>query len=208
MSWHFNDRTAKPPRQRDNPSPEENYERPARSKLQKIFRAAAAARKPPPAAGKSGKIDPHVEKNCSGRVFLASKAKDYRRGQMAVFSRNLAKDVLVLNPDHASAGCDSYFALFASLGPAAQSMPQPGRLSCCAAMKMNATQNDCGKQMPKSQQDRSCCDICFVALDLFVSPAAPLPKPSAVDELFAVYTVRDCSGSERRPIPPPRAPVV
>ena len=100
-------------------------------------------------------------------------------------------------------------ALFASLGPLAQplqsALPLPGRSDCCA--KMNEPQNDCGKQAPKSKQDRQCCATCVIGLGLFIAGATPLATTQPGDESFPLYRLQERSRSERPPTPPPRLSV-
>ena len=81
---------------------------------------------------------------------------------------------------------------------------RPVKADCCDRMHMGDNQHDCGKQGPKSTQDRQCCAACAIGLTLFLSPAKPFfYRPSTVNS-FASYLGLEPSRSDRPPVPPPR----
>src|ERR1700741_2516470 len=96
----------------------------------------------------------------------------------------------------------SLLSLFTPVTPAVT--VRPAKADCCARMNMGDDQNDCGKQAPKSTQDRQCCAACAIGLTLFLSPAKPFFYPPLTGNLFASYFAVEHSRSDRPPVPPPR----
>jgi hypothetical protein len=96
-------------------------------------------------------------------------------------------------------------ALVAAVIPA-QAAPSPvGEAGCCAKLKMEAQQNDCGGHAPKSDQEEDCCAVC-VPCAVILSPATrPFVYPPTGEESFATLSIREHVRSYRPPVPPPRA---
>jgi hypothetical protein len=78
------------------------------------------------------------------------------------------------------------------------------KADCCAKMKIGDAQHDCGKQAPKSKQERQCCAACAIGLTLLLSPGKPFFYPPSAGNPFATYSALDYSRSDRPPVPPPR----
>jgi hypothetical protein len=71
---------------------------------------------------------------------------------------------------------------------------------CCLRME----ENGCGKQMPKSGQERQCCQTCSIGQNLFLVHKRDLVPPAPRLHQFAEYILKGPSISFRPPVPPPR----
>jgi hypothetical protein len=71
---------------------------------------------------------------------------------------------------------------------------------CC----LRTEENGCGKQMPKSGQERQCCQTCSIGLNLFLVHKRDLVPPAPREHQFAEYILKGPSVSFRPPVPPPR----
>ena len=71
---------------------------------------------------------------------------------------------------------------------------------CC----LQTEENDCARQMPKSGQEKQCCQTCSIGLNLFLVRKRDLVPPPPRLHQFAEYILKEPSISFRPLVPPPR----
>jgi hypothetical protein len=94
-----------------------------------------------------------------------------------------------------------------AIAPLERAVPQTETSDCCLKVKPADQQqhDDCGKQMPKSKQDRQCCAGCFSGIPMMLTDRVNVLAPKAdPEDLFALANVGR-PNAKRPPVPPPRA---
>ncbi|MCA1660016.1 MAG: hypothetical protein LC642_05700 [Verrucomicrobiaceae bacterium] len=72
-------------------------------------------------------------------------------------------------------------------------------------MKADVAADGCARHVPKSDQEKQCCNGCVICLATLASVATPFVYPPTGEESFAAFVSREHDRSHRPPVPPPRA---
>jgi hypothetical protein len=105
--------------------------------------------------------------------------------------------------------CLALTAIFASLVvlvmPAKGfTVPAPQKSSCCAHMKADTDNHDCGSDAPKSTQDRQCYLACAICLSFLFVPTKPFIFSRSGGEILATPFILESTRTDQPPTPPPR----